>query len=403
MTGPGSAKWLAIDFGTCYSCAVRSLGGRFDILSDPIEHRYVIPSSVLRTPDGGFLIGHEAEDQRLRWPDRYQGEFKREFGGANPLPMGDREFTPEALVTEILRYFKREAEDGGETIDAVVLTVPVSYGEHRRKLMLGAGRDAGFKQVSLIDEPVAAVLAPGPDNRTGDGLMLVYDLGGGTFDIALVQLDGSTHSVHGADGDPTIGGLNFDRAIERDLKERGTADPPLSWVSENAIPGSADRLHAAELQRRARSFCRRAKHHLSRSERFDEELQVDGNRLHYELTRIELSQLVHADLSRTLHQCRQLLEDAGVTVDDLDRVVLVGGSCRLPFVAERIAAELTPRVQRLPEPELAVCLGAAAAYSGVPSSDISKQGESAPADKPALRAPGGANLPSWAHVKRVTD
>jgi molecular chaperone DnaK (HSP70) len=355
------ARRLSIDFGTCYSCAALSADGRVTMINDPIEQSYVIPSSVLLTPNGEMLIGSEAEAERDRWPDRYQTEFKRVFGEDVPLALGERQPRADELVAEILGFFKREADTPEEPITSAVLTVPVSYNENKRTLMRDAAHRVGFEHVELLEEPIAAVAAVHADPSPTEGCTLVYDLGGGTFDIALIRIDVGNRHVLGAAGDDSLGGMSFDRAIERDLLARSQTSLLLATGGVDA--GSEERRRVLAAQRRARAFCRRVKHHLSQRAHFQGELVIEGEVIQYELTRDRLAELVAVDLDRTIDTCLDLLAQLSVEPSELVRVVTVGGSCRLPFIAARLAERLGARVSPSAEPELAVCRGAIAAMT----------------------------------------
>jgi molecular chaperone DnaK (HSP70) len=348
--------WLAIDFGTCYSSAVRRVGGRLEPIKDPIEHRYSIPSSVLITPDREILVGQLAERRRRRWPDRCQSEFKHLFGSGKTLRLGSDDYTPEALVSDVLAFFKRLADDGGDEVTLAKLTVPASYQGEKRELMRDAAKLAGFAEVELLEEPVAAALST--QDRATDRLVLVYDLGGGTFDAALVRFEAGDTRVIGLRGRETIGGANLDRAIARDLRDGAGATWLEALRGARSSGGDEDTAMRA-VTHEAREFCRDVKHQLSQSESFDGELVVAGFVIPYELTRSRLAELVRPQIDDTIACCRELIEAKGLAPDEIDEVLLVGGSTRLPFVRERVAELLEIPVTPLPEPELAVCLGAA--------------------------------------------
>jgi molecular chaperone DnaK (HSP70) len=348
--------WLAIDFGTCYSSAARIVDGRPVPVKEPIEHRYSVPSSVLVTKSGERVIGYAAEHRKAARPAHYQEQFKRALGRER-LTLGDSEVSPEELVSEVLAFLKREAEESGERAPEAVLTVPASYDQHRRDLMLGAAAAAGFESTRpLIEEPVAAAFAR--DTPARDELILVYDLGGGTFDAALVEFKGGDPRVLGFDGVEDVGGANFDRAIERDLAAQ--AGPALQRaLAQLASTDEAERTAARQAELIARDFCRRIKHDLSRLDAIDEVLILPGQAVEYELSRDRLEALMAQDLDRTARCCADLVERCERRWEDVDGIVLVGGTCRLPFVGERLRAEFGRPLQHVNDPELAVCLGAA--------------------------------------------
>jgi molecular chaperone DnaK (HSP70) len=348
--------WLAIDFGTCYSSAARIVDGRAAPVKEPIEHRYSVPSSVLLTKGGERVVGYAAERRKATRPGHYQEQFKRALGRERVL-LGDAEVRPEELVAEVIAFLRREAEHTGAPATEAILTIPASYEQHRRDLMLEAAAAAGFARTRpLLEEPVAAAFAR--EATPANELVLVYDLGGGTFDAALVELKRGKPTVLGFDGLDDVGGANFDRAIERDLAEH--AGPALQQaLAQLASTDEAERTVAQRAELTARDFCRRLKHDLSRLQVVDDTLLLPGEAIEYELTRDRLEELLAADLDRTARCCDDLVERCERRWEDVDGIVLVGGTCRLPFVGERLRTQFARPLQHVSDPELAVCLGAA--------------------------------------------
>ena len=217
--------WLAIDFGTCFSSAARIIDNRIVAVKEPIERRTSLPSTVLVTRQGQRVVGYAAERRKENRPRHYLEQFKRDLGKGRTLPLGDENVLPEDLVAAILSFLKQEAEVTGAPRTDAIITVPASYEDTRRTLMEQAASEASFSSVRMLEEPVAAALSRGHDPASGDELLLVYDLGGGTFDGALVHFTNGSVDVLACDGVDDIGGANFDRAIERDLaSQAGRAD-----------------------------------------------------------------------------------------------------------------------------------------------------------------------------------
>lgn len=216
---------LGIDFGTCYSSAALLLDGIPKPIKEPLKQGYSFPSSVYVTEGGEILVGQAAENKRQKNPQSYRREFKRELGSTDPYPLGNRFLLPEELVAEVLRKLKSEAElvvagRGEEPLSDALITVPATYQPYKRKLMKEACLKAGFSQVELLEEPVAAAIYYSRHARVETGeIVLVYDLGGGTFDATLLQKQASGYQILGMPkGLPHWGGTDFDREIYQELR-----------------------------------------------------------------------------------------------------------------------------------------------------------------------------------------
>jgi molecular chaperone DnaK len=352
-----SGRCLAIDFGTCYSSAARMIDGRPEPVKDPIKHVNSTPSTVLRTRRGDLVVGWLAENGKRSRAGDYAEEFKRVLG-RQPVVMGDTEVPAEELVTEVLRFIKEEAEKTDGAYERALVTVPASYEAKRRELMVEAAQAAGFAEVELLDEPAAAAMAR-TRRAEGDELVLVYDLGGGTFDAALVEFSGGRVTVVDSDGIDTIGGANFDRAIEADLAAQA------GDVLKEAFAGLRDKdrgdewIRAKQAELTARDFCEEIKKQLSLTEYAENDLVLGGPPILYELTRERLEELIDDELAATVDCCSRLIDACGRSWDDVDGILMVGGSCRLPFIRERLTRETGRPIKPVLDLELAVCMGAA--------------------------------------------
>jgi molecular chaperone DnaK (HSP70) len=348
---------LGIDQGTCYSSAALVVNGVLKLVQEPIRHGYSYPSSVFVTPEGEILIGQAAENRRQMHPTRYRREIKRELGRNTPLLIGDREFFPEELIAEFLRRFKSEAETMvNQKLDDAVITVPAVYQAYKRELMEKAAKKAGFTTVKLLAEPVAAALyyAHQSDRSLEDGdITLVYDLGGGTFDAALIQKRGATYELIALPvGDENCGGYDFDRQIYQDLNAKCSA--PLRELL------NPKRRHEEAYRARllVADWCRDFKHQLSEEREYENFIPVGGGEI-YSLSRQQFEGMIKPFVEKTCQLCEQLVKDAGLSWERCDRVLMVGGSCRIPYIKQVLEQEFGRPVVRVDEPELAVCLGAA--------------------------------------------
>ena len=348
---------LGIDFGTSLSSAALWRDGRLLLVKEPLRHGYSYPTSVYLLPSGDILVGQAAENQRLNDPGRYRREFKRELGGAIPVTLGDRSFAPEELVAAVLRKLKREAENltgGAGTLGGAVITVPADYQAHKRGLMERAADAAGFREVTLLEEPVAAALTYTREaGAVAEGaIILVYDLGGGTFDVALLRRTGASYEPIAVPlGLERCGGIDFDRAIYRDVLARFPA------IAETVNPRRQDR-ESQRLRAGLADFCREIKHLLSEADEAELPLPLGFPDESYALSRAAFTALIEPYLGETLALCRQIVGSAGLQLDAVAGVLLVGGSCRMPPIQAAVATLGRP-VWRVEEPELAVCQGAA--------------------------------------------
>ncbi len=352
---------LGIDLGTCLSCAAALVDGELKLVKDPVKHGYSFPSSVYVTERGEVLVGHAADNNRRKEPGRYKREFKRDWGNREPYRLGDRAFTPEELAAEVLRKLKTEADKlaghRGATIDTALVTVPANYQLHKRTLVKQAGAAAGFRHVEILEEPVAAAIYytwSGGAVEEGD-ILLVYDLGGGTFDAALIRRTGESFELLAPPvGLEHCGGVDFDRKIYADLQER--TSPALRELLD---PARRD-IEALRARAVVADFCRDVKHQLSEAlEASDEILLPRVDPETYELTRERFNAMIKPLLDETCELCRAHVRGAGVSWEQVKGVLLVGGSCRAPYVQEIVERQLGRPVLWVEDPELAVCKGAA--------------------------------------------
>jgi actin-like ATPase involved in cell morphogenesis len=349
---------IGVDLGTCYSSVGYHNGGSMHFLKDPAAPQlsYSIPSSALVNREGKLVFGALAESEKSARPDSYQSQFKRDLGSSAPYRLGDLPVTPEELTAKFLQFLIDLARETlGSPPEEAVVTVPATYDAHRRSLIEKAVRSAGVPEVTLVPEPVAALVsAIGGGQLPEEGTLLVFDLGGGTFDTSVVRIEGSNHDVLGARGLPDFGGTDIDLLIGQDFSQRA-AEQLKPLLAGQFSDDPLERTRALRLGIAARDMCREIKHRLSIAERAYEELSLT---ISYELTRERLEEMVRPQLNRTIETCRQLVADTETDLSQISGVLLVGGSCRMPAVREIVASQLGRPVWPAPEPELAVCEGA---------------------------------------------
>ncbi|QES40270.1 hypothetical protein DEJ49_04090 [Streptomyces venezuelae] len=357
---------LAVDFGTSASSAALLTDTGTVLLKEGATSSWTWPSAVCLRDDT-LLIGTPAENRKKVRPELYRAEFKRDIGQDAPIPLGERSYAPGDLVARVLAAFRDEAARLlGAGVERAVLTVPATYGpaDSRRQVMLDAARAAGFGAVDLLAEPAAAAYAPVAGRPVEPGqTVLVYDFGGGTFDAALVRLrEGGSHEVLGHDALDDCGGSDVDALLAAEIRERG------GEAMAALLRPSADTETARAVARRNAlalgDLARTLKHQLSTDGYVD---GVFGSTdILVRLDRERFVEIVAPLLARTVDCCRNLLSAAELTVEQVDAVLLVGGTTRMPAVADLVGKELGRPLRRVEDPDVAVAQGAArwASYAG---------------------------------------
>src|SRR4051795_9215171 len=338
------SKIVGIDLGTTNSLiAVMDLTGP-RILEDAAG-RKIVPSIVSSLPDGRLVAGETARELLLTSPERTVYSVKRLMGrGVNDvreelklfpfriasdsesvikLQLGSRTFTPPEISAAVLRQLKDNAEAAlGSPVSQAVITVPAYFNDAQRQATKDAGRLAGLEVLRLVNEPTAASLAYGLDKRN-EGTIAVYDLGGGTFDISILKLRDGIFEVQSTNGDTHLGGDDIDNlllaiALDEIYSEHG--------VDLRGHPGAVQGLRKAAIDAKIQLSTQAMAH-------FDIELP-NGDRYQREIPRDVFEDLIEPVLERTVGPCRRAMQDAGVTPEQIDEVVLVGGSTRIPAVRQ---------------------------------------------------------------------
>jgi Fe-S protein assembly chaperone HscA len=360
------ARIVGIDLGTTNSLVAWVDQGIPRVIPGP-EGRTLLPSIVAFTP-AGILVGEAARQQLARNPARTIYSVKRFMGlgyedvrgelayvpwTVVPSPevvriaIDGREVTPPEVSAEVLRALKQRAEAFfGETVTQAVITVPAYFNDAQRQATKDAGRIAGLEVLRIVNEPTAASLAYGLE-RLHAGVVAVYDLGGGTFDVSILRVTDGVFEVLATNGNTHLGGDDFDRAL-------------VEWLAADIRDShGVDVTADAEAMQELRLGAEAAKCRLSSEARTRLTIPFDGFTYVREITREELEARIAPLVERTLAPCRQALKDAGLAADQVEHVVLVGGSTRVPLVRERVREVFgrTPRSQL--NPDEVVALGAA--------------------------------------------
>ncbi|MFI9558609.1 Hsp70 family protein [Nonomuraea endophytica] len=377
-----------IDFGTSNSSIMVGLAdGRVVVVSDPETRGAAeIPTAVLATR-GRLYVGTAAKRLGPAYIQNYRTEFKRDFGDDAPVHLDGRRYQVHELAAEVLRFLRAQAQRAapGEP-DAVVITVPVSWDAGNHDLMKQAAQLAGFDPatVTLVSEPVAGVRGAVTGQRFFDEqTILLYDLGGGTFDCALTKgtTDAGFRDVGRPGGIPTLGGIDFDREILTAIRERHPEQVDALFADpEPDVPVLRRRLGL-------RDTCEKIKHALSQREEHRALLSELDPPVLFTMTRDELAELLDKPLAETVDECDRLLGDQELAWDDVTKVIPVGGSSRLPMVHAQISRRSGVTVLKVEEPELAVVRGAVHLAMEIRDAQAAMEEEAPAPAAPAVRVP----------------
>ncbi|MBS4217096.1 molecular chaperone DnaK [Bacillus sp. FJAT-49711] len=355
------SKIIGIDLGTTNSCVAVLEGGEPKVIPNPEGNRTT--PSVIAFKNGERQVGEVAKRQAITNPNTVMS-IKRHMGTQHKQEIEGKEYTPQELSAAILQYLKSYAEDYlGEKVEKAVITVPAYFNDAERQATKDAGTIAGLEVERIINEPTAAALAYGLDKTDEDQTILVYDLGGGTFDVSIMELGDGVFEVLATAGDNRLGGDDFDQVIIDHLVQE--------FRKENGIDLSKDKMALQRLKDAAE----KAKKDLSGVSSTQISLPFitagDAGPLHMEitLTRAKFDELTAFLVEKTMGPTRQALRDAGKSPSEIDKVILVGGSTRIPAVQDAIRKETGKDPHRGVNPDEVVAMGAAI-QGGVLTGDV---------------------------------
>ena len=379
-------KIIGIDLGTTNSC-VSVMEGSEPVVIQNSEGGRTTPSVVAFTKDGERLVGAPAKRQAITNPEktvssikRFMGrmfnEVKEEIGqvsykvvsskddGTARVQIDDRKYAPQEISAMVLQKMKQTAEEYlGEKVTEAVITVPAYFNDAQRKATQEAGKIAGLDVKRIINEPTAAALAYGLDKRDQDQTIIVYDLGGGTFDVSVLDLGDGVFEVKSSNGDTHLGGDDFDQRLIDFLAAEFKKDEGIDLRKD---PMAMQRLKDA---------AEKAKIELSSSQKTNVNLPFitatdsGPKHLNIDVTRSKFEQLVDDLVKRTITPCEKALKDAGITKDEIDQVILVGGSTRIPKIQEVVKEFFGKEPSKGVNPDEVVAVGAAI-QGGVLSGDV---------------------------------
>lgn len=355
-------KIIGIDLGTTNSCVAVMEGGEATVIANA-EGARTTPSVVAFTKSGERLVGQVAKRQAITNPDTVSS-IKRDMGSNKKVHVGGKDYSPQEISAMILQKLKTDAEAYlGETVSQAVITVPAYFSDAQRQATKDAGKIAGLEVLRIINEPTAAALAYGMD-KDNDQKIMVYDLGGGTFDVSILEIGDGVFEVLATSGNNRLGGDDFDERIMNYLADE--------FKKENGIDLKSDKMALQRLKEAAE----KAKIELSGVTTSNINLpfitaDASGPKhLDMTLTRAKFDELTHDLVEATMGPARQALSDAGLSASQVDKVLLVGGSSRIPAVQEAVKKLIGKEPHKGINPDECVAIGAAI-QAGVLGGDVS--------------------------------
>ena len=356
-------KIIGIDLGTTNSCVAVMEGGEPVVIPNAEGNR-TTPSVVAFSKNGERLVGQIAKRQAVTNPDNTVISIKREMGTAKKVKIEGDEFTPQEISAMILQKLKADAENYlGQKVTQAVITVPAYFSDSQRQATKDAGKIAGLEVLRIINEPTAAALAYGMDKEDQDQKIMVYDLGGGTFDVSILDIGDGVFEVLSTNGNTHLGGDDFDQRIIDYLVSE--------FKKSNGIDLSTDKMAMQRLKEAAE----KAKIELSGMQQTQINLPfitadaTGPKHLDVTLTRAKFEDLIRDLIDATAGPVNQALKDAGVTADQLHKILLVGGSTRVPAVQEAVKKITGKDADKGINPDECVAIGAAI-QGGVLSGDV---------------------------------
>lgn len=341
---------IGIDLGTTNSEAAVCIDGKIEIIP-MADGSLMLPSVVGISPEGKLIVGREARNQLALFPDHTVRSIKRKMGSGETVRLGDRDYLPQEISAMILTTLKNAAEKHlGKPVSKAVITVPAQFNDAQRNATREAGRIAGLEVLRIINEPTAACLAYENDNAKTKKTLLAFDLGGGTFDVSLVSIEGDVTEVIASCGDNRLGGDDFDQAIAERLQAEllDKHHAPLDRIAEYRLVKAAEQ---AKMQLSEFAFAQIIESNLAGKN--GESLSLER-----ELSRQEFDELLKPFVAKTVLAVRRCLSDAGVKADAVDDIILVGGSTRSSVFQDMIEREFNRRPHANIQPDLAVAYGA---------------------------------------------
>ncbi|MCI6418946.1 MAG: molecular chaperone DnaK [Bacteroidales bacterium] len=355
-------KIIGIDLGTTNSCVAVMEGGEAVVIANA-EGARTTPSVVAFAKTGERMVGQVAKRQAITNPDRTISSIKREMGTSHKVTIDNKNYTPQEISAMILQKLKADAESYlGQTVTEAVITVPAYFTDAQRQATKDAGKIAGLDVKRIINEPTAAALAYGLDKET-DQKIMVYDLGGGTFDVSVLEIGDGVIEVLATAGNNRLGGDDFDQRV-------------IDWIADEFKKSEGVDLRGDKMaMQRLKEAAEKAKIELSSATTTEINLPyimpVNGVPAHLvkTLTRAKFEQLIDDLIQRTIAPCRTALEHAGLKTSDIDEIILVGGSTRIPAIQDAVQKFFGKAPSKGVNPDEVVAVGAAI-QGGVLTGDV---------------------------------
>ncbi|MFU7514499.1 molecular chaperone DnaK [Clostridium sp. HCS.1] len=346
-------KIIGIDLGTTNSCVAVMEGGEPVVISNS-EGARTTPSVVSFQANGERLVGQIAKRQAITNPDKTVISIKRHMGTNYKVTIDGKEHSPQEISAMVLQKIKADAESYlGESVTQAVITVPAYFNDSQRQATKDAGRIAGLEVLRIINEPTAAALAYGLDKMDTNQKIFVYDLGGGTFDVSILELGDGVFEVLSTNGDTKLGGDDFDEKIMHYIAD--------TFKAENGIDLRNDKMALQRLKEAAE----KAKIELSSSMQTNINLPfitadaTGPKHIDMNLSRAKFNEITHDLVQRTIEPMKKALSDAGLSLSDIDKVILVGGSTRIPAVVDAVKNFTGKEPSKGINPDECVAIGAA--------------------------------------------
>lgn len=357
------SKIIGIDLGTTNSCVAVMEGGEPVVIAN-VEGNRTTPSIVAFTKEGERLVGETAKRQAVTNPDRTISSIKRYMGKDHNTLIDGKNYSPQDISAMILQKLKTDAENYlGETVTDAVITVPAYFSDSQRQATKDAGRIAGLNVRRIINEPTAASLAYGLDKDEEHHKIMVFDLGGGTFDVSILELGDGVFEVISTSGDNNLGGDDFDQVIIDYMAEQ--------FKKENGVDLRNDKMSLQRLKEAAEKAKKELSSVMTTNINLPFITATQSGPLHLtmDLTRAKFDELTAHLVERTMVPTRKALSDSGLSSADIDRVILVGGSSRIPAVQQAVKNLTGKEPHKGVNPDEVVALGAAI-QAGVLSGEV---------------------------------
>jgi len=347
------SKVIGIDLGTTNSCVAVMEGGEAVVISN-IEGKRTTPSIVAFTKDGERLVGETAKRQAVTNTDRTIASIKREMGTDHKVKIEGKSYTPQEISAFILQKLKADAESYlGEKVTDAVITVPAYFSDSQRQATKDAGKIAGLEVKRIINEPTAAALAYGIDKENHMQTIMVFDLGGGTFDVSILEIGEGVFEVKSTSGNNHLGGDDFDQVVMDYLADQ--------FQKENGVDLRKDKMALQRLKEASEAAKKELSSAMSSNINlpFITATQDGPKHMNMDLTRAKFNELTHFLVEKTVEPVKKAMADAKLTASQIDKVLLVGGSSRMPSVQESVKRLTGKDPDKGINPDECVALGAA--------------------------------------------